>query len=61
AEIPKNIKQNLDIRPVRWIDEVLEVALEEVPNPGVKKKTKSDIVKKEDARGGGKGDYVRPH
>lgn len=61
AEIPKNIKQNLDIRPVRWIDEVLEVALEEVPNPGVKKKTKSDIVKKEDARGGGKDDYVRPH
>ncbi len=28
AEIPKNIKQNLDIRPVRWIDQVLEVALE---------------------------------
>ena len=27
AEIPKNIKQNLDIKPVRWIDEVLEVAL----------------------------------
>jgi ATP-dependent Lon protease len=26
-EIPKNIKQNLDIRPVRWIDEVLDVAL----------------------------------
>jgi ATP-dependent Lon protease len=23
VEIPKNIKQNLDIRPVRWIDEVL--------------------------------------
>ncbi len=27
VEIPKNIKQNLDIRPVRWIDEVLEIAL----------------------------------
>jgi len=27
VEIPKNIKQNLDIKPVRWIDEVLEVAL----------------------------------
>jgi len=27
VEIPKNIKQSLDIRPVRWIDEVLEYAL----------------------------------
>ena len=31
AEIPANIKQNLDIRPVRWIDEVLSVALTEKP------------------------------
>lgn len=26
-EIPDNIKQDLDIRPVRWVDEVLHVAL----------------------------------
>ncbi len=31
VEIPKNIKQNLDIRPVRWIDEVLSLALTEQP------------------------------
>ncbi|TVQ84704.1 MAG: endopeptidase La [Chromatiaceae bacterium] len=31
VEIPKNIKQSLDIRPVRWIDEVLELALLERP------------------------------
>jgi len=31
AEIPKNIKQHLDIRPVRWIDHVLEVALAHAP------------------------------
>lgn len=30
-EIPKNITQHLDIRPVRWIDEVLAIALEEAP------------------------------
>ncbi len=30
-EIPRNITQHLDIRPVRWIDEVLELALENVP------------------------------
>jgi len=26
-EIPENVKQALDIRPVRWIDEVLDIAL----------------------------------
>ena len=33
AEIPSNIKQNLDIRPVKWIDEILEVALQHMPEP----------------------------
>lgn len=33
TDIPKNIKQDLDIRPVRWIDEVLEVALQHMPQP----------------------------
>ncbi|MES9990627.1 MAG: endopeptidase La [Candidatus Thiodiazotropha sp.] len=33
VDIPKNIKQNLDIRPVRWIDEVLQIALKELPQP----------------------------
>ncbi|MEE4295849.1 MAG: endopeptidase La [Wenzhouxiangella sp.] len=31
AEIPQRIKKGLDIRPVQWIDEVLELALERVP------------------------------
>jgi ATP-dependent Lon protease len=35
AEIPENIKGKLDIRPVRWIDEVLDVALERPPGPVV--------------------------
>jgi len=33
AEIPDNIKEALMIRPVRWIDEVLGVALEKIPAP----------------------------
>jgi ATP-dependent Lon protease len=33
-EIPKNIQQNLDIRPVRWIDEVLDIALTQRPEVG---------------------------
>jgi ATP-dependent Lon protease len=32
-EIPANIKQGLDIRPVRWIDEVLTIALQRMPEP----------------------------
>ncbi|OQW93228.1 MAG: endopeptidase La [Beggiatoa sp. IS2] len=30
-EIPENIKNNLDIRPVKWIEEVLEIALQRMP------------------------------
>jgi ATP-dependent Lon protease len=33
AEIPDNVKNHLDIIPVRWIDRVLEVALQSVPQP----------------------------
>jgi ATP-dependent Lon protease len=33
VEIPENIKGNLDIRPVKWIDEVLEIALAGQPTP----------------------------
>lgn len=33
VDIPKNIKDNLDIRPVRWIDQVLDLALTRQPEP----------------------------
>ncbi len=33
SEIPKNIKQKLEIIPVQWIDEVLQVALIKMPEP----------------------------
>ena len=32
-EIPDNIKESLEIRPVKWIDEVLDIALEYAPDP----------------------------
>jgi len=31
SEIPENVKKGLSIKPVKWIDEVLEVALEALP------------------------------
>ncbi|NIC40630.1 endopeptidase La [Aquabacterium sp. A08] len=33
AEIPDNVKEGLEIVPVRWIDRVLEIALERYPSP----------------------------
>src|SRR6056300_534727 len=33
AEIPDNIKADLEIVPVRWIDQVLEIALQHQPTP----------------------------
>jgi ATP-dependent Lon protease len=33
AEIPDNVKNKLEIVPVKWIDKVLEVALERQPEP----------------------------
>jgi ATP-dependent Lon protease len=33
SEIPDNVKNCLDIHPVKWIDEVLEYALERMPEP----------------------------
>ena len=32
-EIPDNVKANLEIVPVRWLDKVLEIALERMPTP----------------------------
>ncbi|MGB5304895.1 MAG: endopeptidase La [Gammaproteobacteria bacterium] len=56
AEIPKTVKDKLDIRPVRWIDEVLQVALAHQPtpladpenkDPGTKTKEKTKVRAKE--------------
>jgi len=33
VEIPDNIKNSLDIQPVKWIEQVLEAALERMPEP----------------------------
>ena len=33
ADIPENVKNHLEIVPVRWIDQVLEIALETMPVP----------------------------
>ncbi len=60
AEIPKNIKDKLDIVPVKWIDAVFEHALSHLPLPEAKSgETESDAkaVEKEQKS----EDAVRPH
>ncbi|KAA0693533.1 endopeptidase La [Halopseudomonas laoshanensis] len=32
-EIPDKIKQDIDVKPVKWIDEVLQIALQYMPEP----------------------------
>ncbi|MGK0297460.1 MAG: ATP-dependent Lon protease [Gammaproteobacteria bacterium] len=62
TEIPKNIKQNLDICPVRWIDEVLEIALQHLPQPLSKSDVKGDRVKKDEkATDETNDDMIRAH
>ncbi len=38
TDMPDVIKKGLDIRPVKWIDQVLEIALEKAPTPVKKSK-----------------------
>jgi len=60
TEIPKNIQQDLDIKPVKWIDEVLEVALQHKPEP--RAKSSGDAIVKEDkSTKSGKGSSIRTH
>jgi ATP-dependent Lon protease len=60
-EIPDNIKEKLDIRPVRWIDEIFEVALKSMPKM-LSENDKSDgLIKSDDvSTESGKG-TIRPH
>jgi ATP-dependent Lon protease len=66
AEIPKNIKQSLDIRPVKWIDEVLELALQHMPHPRLEgskdqESATAELVPPKKPAKSRKGSTVRPH
>jgi ATP-dependent Lon protease len=59
AEIPENIKENLEIRPVKWIDEVLEVALSRMPEP--LEETEKEVVKSGEGQAAESSNSIRPH
>jgi ATP-dependent Lon protease len=48
AEIPDNVKNRLEIHPVKWIDQVLEFALERAPQP-LPEKTDAVAIPKVDS------------
>ena len=57
TEIPDNIKNKLEIVPVKWIDKVLEIALERQPDPLPEHDDSAPIPTKGDDQPG----VVRPH
>ena len=44
AEVPDKIKQDLSIHPVEWIDQVLEIALQRMPDPLSEEEIKEEIA-----------------
>jgi ATP-dependent Lon protease len=44
ADIPENIKNRLDIQPVKWIDRVFELAFERMPQPLPEADAKSEVA-----------------
>ena len=59
AEIPDNIKNRLDIHPVKWIDQVLELALERKPEPLPEKAEPVALPPVETSRSGRRGQALR--
>ncbi|PAV26773.1 ATP-dependent proteinase [Tamilnaduibacter salinus] len=60
-EIPDNIKESLEIRPVSWIDEVLDIALAWQPEPlptGLEQEASSQAGREED---GDNSDRIKTH
>ncbi|NOX42573.1 MAG: endopeptidase La [Gammaproteobacteria bacterium] len=62
ADIPANIKDQLDIKTVKWIDEVWQIALTEMPQPLVDVDVKNnDVSQHTTTRKSKKGGRVRAH
>jgi len=60
VEMPKNILTKLDIKPVRWIDQVLELALLKLPTP-LEEKSASDRKASNQGKGKKNRDGLRHH
>ena len=61
AEIPDNVKNHLEIVPVRWIDKVLEMALERMPEPLAEEEAVKEALVAKPAETGAPGDPMFKH
>ena len=60
-EIPDNIKESLEILPVKWIDEVLDIALAYAPEPhAVNKSSEASSGKSRDEENDG-AERIKTH
>ena len=60
ADMPANITSSLEIHPVRWIDEVLDIALERPLQPN-ESKSQAPAVHEDQAGADDAESHVRPH
>jgi ATP-dependent Lon protease len=60
-EIPDAIVNELDIRPVKWIDEVFAVALQHMPEPLSDSAKDKEVVDKESKENSAKTNPIRTH
>ncbi|MFT5425421.1 MAG: ATP-dependent Lon protease [Gammaproteobacteria bacterium] len=60
-EIPDNIKEKLDIRPVKWIDEIFEVALKSMPKMLSENDKSGGLIKSDEVSSESGKDTIRPH
>ncbi|CAE6922974.1 MAG: endopeptidase La [Pseudomonadaceae bacterium] len=58
-EIPENIKRDLQIKPVKWIDEVLQIALQYAPEP--LSEAAPDLVAKDEKRESDSKERISTH
>ena len=63
AEMPANITDNLEIHPVKWIDQILELALTRYPEPAAEDDgaAPEPVAKTETEETDSKEDRIRPH
>jgi len=60
-EMPRNVVQDLTIKPVKWIDEVLELALTEMPTPKEVSVATDNVIEGKKTKRQKKGGRIQAH
>ncbi|PIE24278.1 MAG: endopeptidase La [Neptuniibacter caesariensis] len=60
-EIPDNIKADLEIKAVKWIDEVLDIALKYPPKPKENTEKEKEVVTAKEKAAKSEAEQIKPH